>query len=146
MRGIGELGSLVVTTVLLCALVIGGTLFYGGVQNQYNVTGFTNASNATGVYTAYGDINATVNEMATDLQNSGASTDNPQLLFLTGGISALKRVFSFLNVFQDLASGVTNFFVTAFGASVGWFAVLILAGLSAYVAIALLQVVIGRSI
>jgi hypothetical protein len=143
-HGLGELSSFFLVVVIGVMLIVGGTLFYGGVQTSYGVA-FTNATNGTSADYAYQKLNSTVVEVSNDLKTSQPET-NPFAILLSGAISALMKAFTLIDVITSLASGVAGFFSSALGLPVGWAIVLLLGVLGLYFTFRILEIITRGSI
>lgn len=144
-KGLGELGNLIILALIMGTIIIGGTLFYGNVQSKYSTT-FTNATDITGVNEPYTKLNETIVAIGTDVKDSGASSSNPFTILFSGALESIRRIFSLIDVFTSLASGIGSFFYVYLGADVVWFVIICLGIFAAYMTFRMLEIILGRPI
>jgi len=144
MRGIGEIGSLVLVVFLGVIILTAGTMFYGPLFSTYGVTDYADA-NSTGITQAYSQINSSVETIAANIYGS-ESADSSYLILFQGGFEALKQIPNVLLGLANLLGGVGDFLSTVTGLNITWFIGFVVAALAAWIGFRFLEIVIQRDV
>lgn len=119
-RGLGELGSLLIVTLLAVVLITAGTLAYGGMFSRYGVA-YSNASVESGAQDAYSNLNGSIANMGKTLKDSQAMpVVGVFYVMFQGAFQAVNMLFDSIGFMFSFTSGVGDYIGTASGVDVSW--------------------------